>query len=437
METLDRKHQVPGDAGPKTRRIARGRGRADLPSRGSARPRAERERVEAPVDIDARYLREMGARAVLSPTEELEIAQAIADSERASLRALVLAPSSARELAGMGGADVSDARELLLNPDEQGLDVDATLARVRACLSSLPARSEDEASSAVATLADARLSGPVLERAHEALRDALAREGAPDPRDASGARAFVQARSARKLALDRLVVGNLRLVVLFARKYLGRGVPLLDLVQEGNLGLMRAAEKFDIRRGFRFSTYAAWWIKQALQRALLDRTLRIPVHVADDRRRLGKLRAAYLAQHDREPTARELAHTSGLSLDRVENILALPQQPASLDAPVGDEGDARFGDLLAGGEPAPDEQVARHALGDELEALLIALTPREQQILRMRFGIGGAREHTLEEVGRALSLTRERVRQIERAALDKLKARSERVDLGSYLDLAR
>lgn len=437
MESLERKHEARGGTGPKTRRVTRGRGRAELPSRGASRPRAERERLESPVDIDARYLREMGARAVLTPAEELSIANQIADSERASLRALVRAPSSARELAAMGAGDGTDARELLLNPDEQGLDVGATLARVRACLSSLPPQGEAEEARATATLADARLSATVLERAHEALRDALARDAAADPRDAAGARAFVEARHARKVAIDRLVVGNLRLVVLFARKYVGRGVPLLDLVQEGNLGLMRAAEKFDVRRGFRFSTYAAWWIKQALQRALLDRTLRIPVHVADDRRRLGKLRAAFLAQHDREPTALELAHTSGLSLDRIENILSLPQQPASLDAPVGDEGDARFGDLLAGGEPPPDEQVARHALGGELEAMLVALTPREQQILRMRFGIGGAREHTLEEVGRALSLTRERVRQIERAALDKLKARSDRADLGSYLELTR
>jgi RNA polymerase primary sigma factor len=439
MEPLERTRDRES-TGAAPRRIARGRGRAELHTRGSVRPRAPRAGGAAEsdrVDIDARYLREMGARAVLSPAEELSIAQSIAASEHAALRALVATPSSARELANIGRAGAPDVRDFLLNPDEHGLDVEATLERVRACLSSLPAAGPDERDQAVALLADARLSATVVDRAHEALRHAIAEADAPDPEDLAGARAFRSARRARKSALDQLVVGNLRLVVLFARKYVGRGVPLLDLVQEGNLGLMRAAEKFDVRRGFRFSTYAAWWIKQALQRALLDRILRIPVHVADDRRRLGKLRASFLAQHDREPTAGELGRKSGLSLERIENILSLPQQPASLDAPVGEEGDARFGDLLPGAEPAPDEEVARHALGDELEAMLVALTPREQQILRMRFGLGGSREHTLEEVGRALSLTRERVRQIERAALDKLKSRSERADLASYLDLAR
>lgn len=439
MEAVERKRQR-GATAP-ARRVPRGRGRAELPTRGTARPRVERE-ARDPIDIDARYLHEMGARAVLTPPEELAIAQAIADAERAALRALVSAPASAKELARIGraiGARELDPREVLLNPDEQGLDVEATLARVTECLVTLPPSSADAESTAVALLADARLSPTLVDRAHGALRDVLAHAADTDidVRDAEGARAFQSARRAGKVAVDRLVVGNLRLVVLFARKYVGRGVPLLDLVQEGNLGLMRAAEKFDVRRGFRFSTYAAWWIKQALQRALLDRTLRIPVHVADDRRRLGKMRAAFMAQHDREPTAEELSSISGLTLDRVENILSLPQQPASLDAPVGEEGDARFGDMLPGEGPLPDEDVARAALGDELESMLVALTPREQQILRMRFGIGGSREHTLEEVGRALSLTRERVRQIERVALDKLKARSERVDLASYLDLTR
>lgn len=443
MEAVERKRSrgVQSSTTP-ARRTTRGRGRAELPTRGSARARVEREPKD-PIDIDARYLHEMGASAVLTPAEELSIAQSIADAEREALRALVGAPSSARELAAIGKAIEAgdlDPRDVLLNPDEQGLDVGATLGRVTACLASLPPTSADAENATVATLSDARLSHELVDRAHGALRDVLSRVehgGEADPRDLAGARAFASARRAGKVAVDKLVVGNLRLVLLFARKYVGRGVPLLDLVQEGNLGLMRAAEKFDVKRGFRFSTYAAWWIKQALQRALLDRTLRIPVHVADDRRRIGKMRAAFLAQHDREPNASELSQISGLAIERIENILSLPQQPASLDAPIGDEGEARFGDLVPGNEPLPDEDVARRALGDELENLLVALTPREQQILRMRFGVGGNREHTLEEVGRALSLTRERVRQIERAALDKLKARSERVDLASYLDLTR
>jgi len=252
--------------------------------------------------------------------------------------------------------------------------------------------------------------------------------------DALAAHAIDHAKRALKRGKERLVVGNLRLVVLFARKYLGRGVPLLDLVQEGNLGLMRAADKFDHRRGFRFSTYASWWIKQALQRALLDRTLRLPVHVADDRRRIGKVRGAFLTQHRREPTAEEIAALSGLGRDRVENILTLPTQPASLDTPMGEDGDATLADLVPGDSEAPDAAVALRALGSHLGTLMEALSSREQQVLHMRFGLGGAREHTLEEVGRELTLTRERIRQIERAALDKLRARESRVELRSYLE---
>jgi RNA polymerase primary sigma factor len=223
-------------------------------------------------------------------------------------------------------------------------------------------------------------------------------------------------------------------VVLFARKYLGRGVPLLDLVQEGNLGLLRAADKFDYRRGFRFSTYAAWWIKQSLQRALLDRTVRLPVHVADDRRRITKLRGAFVAQNEREPTLDEICALSSLARERIENILSLPPQPSSLDVPVGEDGDARLVDLVASSGPTPDQTAAQNALGTQMHTLLDKLDERERQILHLRFGLGQAREHTLEEVGRLLHLTRERIRQIEQAALSKLRNLANQNDLASYLE---
>lgn len=427
-------------------RVTRGRGRLETETRGRparARRAATPERRER-VDLDGVYLTEMAASTVLSAEQEVELAERIAGAERKILTELVRSPSGAAALERLGGElehDVVDIRDVLLNPDQDGLDLLAVRARVERALAS--ARREDELGvrtpadataqeALVSTLADVRfdneLTGSIIAGIAEAAKLA------PDSEDAAAFTNIQRAQRQLKRDKERFVVGNLRLVVLFARKYLNRGVPLLDLIQEGNLGLMRAADKFDHRRGFRFSTYAAWWIKQALQRALLDRTLRLPVHVADDRRRVGKIRAAFQAQHRREPTAEEIASASGLAKERIENILSLPAQPASLDTPMGEDGDGSLSDIVPSQVTPPDHQVAMRALASQLGGMLDSLTAREQQVVRMRFGIGETREHTLEEVGRALSLTRERIRQIERAALDKLRARSERVQLRSYLE---
>jgi RNA polymerase primary sigma factor len=412
-------------------REAHARERADHEIRPRAR-RTSHERTGA-VDVDSLYLAEMAASNLLTPEQELAIAQGIVRAERSILEAIVLAPSGALGLSRLA-AELSagrlDIRSVLLNPDQAGLDLDQVGAVVRSALAGTGTTESHLREAVVDTLAGARLDGDVVQALVAAIREA----SASSPEDAASAVAIEAARRELKSGKERLVVGNLRLVVLFARKYLGRGVPLLDLVQEGNLGLMRAADKFDHTRGFRFSTYAAWWIKQAVQRALLDRTLRLPVHVADDRRRIGKMRATFVTQHRREPSAEEIATISGLALDRVHNILTLPAQPTSLDMPIGDDGDATLGDLVPGTAEQPDAAASLHALGGHIETLMGALTPREQQVLRMRFGMSGSREHTLEEVGRALSLTRERIRQIERAALEKLRARESRVELRSYLE---
>jgi RNA polymerase primary sigma factor len=427
----------------KTRtRSPRGRGRARIeenkrprvaPSRGR---RPAREKPERANDLDSMYLSEMAASTVLTPAQEVELGQRIAAAERALLDALVLSPSGARTLVAIGeelDGGKLDLRDVILNPDQEGLDLPAVRERAILTFAAAATARDEEARAFVAEgLSAIRLDTSIVDRVIAAVRAGVTEHA--DVQDTAALVELERAQRDLKRSKERLVVGNLRLVVLFARKYLGRGVPLLDLVQEGNLGLMRAADKFDYRRGFRFSTYAAWWIKQALQRALLDRALRLPVHVADDRRRISKVRAAFSAQHRRDPTSDEIAKLSGLSRERVETILNLPAQPASLDAPVGDDGEARLGDFLPGTGPVPEEEVALRALGGHLEDLLDALSPREQQVLRMRFGIGHTREHTLEEVGRELSLTRERIRQIERNALDKLRARSERVELKSYLD---
>jgi RNA polymerase primary sigma factor len=409
----------------------RGRVRVEHEVRPRAR-RAAHERSER-VDVDSLYLAEMAASRVLTADQEVALAERIVSAERSLIEALVSAPAGSQALSQLARqleAGEIDLRAVLLNPDQAGLDLERTTEIVLGALAGACSHDSDLKKAVVDTLTGVRLDGDLIERVAAAIRKAAV----TSPADEKAAAVIDRARLELKRGKERLVVGNLRLVVLFARKYLGRGVPLLDLVQEGNLGLMRAADKFDHKRGFRFSTYASWWIKQALQRALLDRTLRLPVHVADDRRRIGKVRGTFLTQHRREPTAEEISAISGLARERVENILTLPAQPASLDTPMGEDGDATLGDLVPGNTELPDAAVALRALGGHIETLMSALTPREQQVLRMRFGMGGAREHTLEEVGRALSLTRERIRQIERGALDKLRARESRVELRSYLE---
>lgn len=385
------------------------------------------------VEIDDLYLAEMARTSVLTAQQEIEIGEHIAHAERSLFEALFEAPAGARALLQLAediASGKASARDFLLNPDEANLDLDRVRTELVGALRC--ARSEDEAarSAAADKVAKLRLDSDVRVALVGVVRDAAA--------ESDGDRAAVlrieRAEAQLETARDRLLTSNLRLVVLFARKYLGRGVPLLDLVQEGNIGLLRAAEKFDHRRGFRFSTYAAWWIKQSLQRALLDRTVRLPVHVADDRRRIAKLRSAFAAQHDREPTVEEIATATKLGRERIENILTLPPQPSSLDIPVGEDGEARLVDLVPSNAPPPDQTASLKALGSEVGSLLARLEERERKILALRFGLDHAREHTLEEVGAMLHLTRERIRQIEQSALAKLRAMASARQLGSYLE---
>ena len=228
-------------------------------------------------------------------------------------------------------------------------------------------------------------------------------------------------RTAKKARAD-LVVHNLRLVVAVARKYAHHGLPLLDLVQEGNLGLMRAAEKFDPSRGFRFSTYAIWWIRQSVTRSLADhgRTIRLPVHVVESLHKLARLRREYVGSHGREPTPEELAERLNVPVTRVRFLLTLGVEPTSLESPIGEDGELR--DLIED-ESAADPVACLHELQltGKLQRALASLTSREERVLRLRFGMDGEDEQTLEVVGREFALTRERVRQIEAKALQKLR----------------
>jgi RNA polymerase sigma factor (sigma-70 family) len=235
-------------------------------------------------------------------------------------------------------------------------------------------------------------------------------------------KAVEQGRRQAKKARADLVVANLRLVVAVARKYAHHGLPLLDLVQEGNLGLMRAAEKFDPSRGFRFSTYAIWWIRQSVTRSLADhgRTIRLPVHVVETLHKIARLRREHVAAQGREPTIEDLAEKLGIAVQRVRFLSTLGIEPTSLEAPIGDDGELR--DLIED-ENAADPVAALHGveLTDKLERALATLSSREARVLRLRFGIDGEDEQTLEVVGREFALTRERVRQIEAKALQKLR----------------
>ncbi len=292
-----------------------------------------------------------------------------------------------------------------------------------------PTAAERERAEVFAQLLELRLHRSVVARAERRMREGGVSEQALRRRVGEGRRAADAAKS-------KMIEANLRLVVSFAKKHINQGVQLLDLIQEGNIGLMRAVDKFDYRRGYKFSTYAAWWVRQSLSRAIADqgRTIRIPVHLAESLGKLKRVGRQLLQAHGRPATAEELSQAASIPVEKVRMILEATKDPVSLESPVGTDGDASLGDLVADVHAVqPDDAFADDRMRGDTQDILKTLSAREERVLRLRYGIDEKRDHTLEEVGTVFRLTRERIRQIEAKALKKLRQVSSSRNLRSYI----